>query len=813
MIKMFLFLSSDKALLEEAGFWGPFAYPGTDEDKNDLAPLEPGDSYVLIGPHSGGKLAVRLNELVKALEIKDVAERRVAIIKEAFENRDLAKTVREYKNSPDKDHKRRYLLYQDTICGGPCDTFNDRLLKRYPPDKYRLEQLIEVINAVANRAAIVVENGDDFLHKQPFTRYTIYDGLPSFEFDFDYGPPRLPSDVIWFLQNSREMLKDGNVQQVLPIDGDNKAVQLIFNDGTTGRIKVSRLLETLPPSVQEGINNAMTRQRPHGLHRVHVDVSIDPLDIVGKSTGQGWQSCESLGGGYDEGIFDDIENINAIAIVRSAPVGKPLPEHWTSRVMLRWCKVQEHPSKEDIGVEPRFYGGNEKLNEAVLKELEKHLKGDGYLDYRLCVTPYQYGGYSDQAAASGCGQDKEIPYGPGAESYCIEETGTPPEAYDDYYSEYNEYGVCERQSPDDFTQWYYEGNLSNLLDENEGWDPAYSFKANTGCEIITRGTLAWDHYSAWSYLKNLMEDKVFWDDRIEELAATLGIAEAPNPHQYVLMREATEAPPDTPFLGPGRMYSLLPVISPSLEDIEDGYNKYGLDFDNIYPRNFAALVEVYEKANNCCQEAERFDKRDYAASVQGYRQMSKCLLQWRNDILALDSRSPEHGVEVVDIPPKYEDALKLFESLGEDRLGDICKKLDGNRKIIRDRYGNYTLGYKMLMDDHPLGFDHTIYVLHEEGEREPVYDSGLANGEYHPAMPGLFQGVRIPAEDSDKSCSLLKPLLHFCKLPLYPTTEYLPMILSEGMVPFEQWKDTATKDCAEVREKQSEWELEPGDVQ
>jgi len=809
------FLSSDKALLEEAGFWGPFAYPGTDEDKEGFAPLGPGDSYVLIGPHEGGKLAVRNDELVKALAIKDADERRVAIIKEALENRDLAKTIREYKNSPDKDHKHRYHLYQDTICGGPCDTFNDRLLKRYSPDKYRLEHLIEVVNAVSNRATIVVENGDDFLYKQPFTRYTIYDGLPSFEFDFDYGPPRLPSDVIWFLQNSREMLKDGNVQQVLPIDGDNKAVQLIFNDGTTGRIKVSRLLETLPPSVQEGINNAMTRQRPHGLHRVHVDVSIDPLDIVGKSTGQGWQSCESLGGGYDEGIFDDIENINAIAIVRSAPVGKPLPEHWTSRVMLRWCKVQEHPSKEDIGVEPRFYGGNENLNAAVLVHLKKHLMKDDYLNYRLCVTPYQYGGYSDQAAASGCSQDKEIPYGPGAESYCIEEEGgTSPEAYDEYYSEYNEYGVCERQSPDDFTKWYYEGTLSRLLDDNEGWDPNESFVANTGCEIITRGNLDWDHYLAWTRLKESMEDKVYWDDYIEELAATLGIAEAPNSYQYVLMREKGVKPsPDAIFVGPGRMYSLLPVISPDLEDIEGGYNKYGLDFDNITTVDFGPLADAYEKANTCCQLADKFDRRDYAASVHGYREMSKCLLQWRNDILALDSRTPEHGVEVVDIPPKYEDALKLFESLGEDRLGDICKKLDETRKIIRDRYGNYMLGYKMQKGDHPLGFDRTIYVRNEDGGTERVYDSGLAEGEYHPAMPGLFQGVRIPAEDSDKSCSLLKPLLHFCKLPLYPTTEYLPMILSEGMVPFDQWKDTATKDCAEVREKQSEWELEPGDVQ
>jgi hypothetical protein len=302
------------------------------------------------------------------------------------------------------------------------------------------------------------------------------------------------------------------------------------------------------------------------------------------------------------------------------------------------------------------------------------------------------------------------------------------------------------------------------------------------------------------------------DDRIEELARNLGIPEAPNPHQYVLMRKAAEAPPDTPFLGPGRMYSLLPVISPDLYDVEGGYNKYGLDFDSIYPRNFAPLVEVYKKANECCEEAEKFDKRDYAASVKGYREMSKCLLQWRNDILALDSRTPEHGVEVVDISPKYEEALKMFESMG-DRLDGVCKKLDDTRKIIRERYGNYELGYIMQKDAHPLGFDRTIYVLHDEGEREPVYDYGLAEGEYHPAMPGLFQDVRIPAEDSDKSCSLLKPLLHFCKLPLYPTTEYLPMILSEGMVPFDQWKDTATKDCAEVREKQSEWELEPGDIQ
>lgn len=804
---------SNKALLEEAGFWGPFAYTGTDDDKKDLAPLGPDDSYVLIRPHSGGKLAVRTNELVKALAIEDAAERRVAIIKEAFENLDLAKTVREYKNSGDKDHKHRYHLYQDIICGGPCDTFDDRLLKRYPPDHYHFGHLIEVVNAVANRATIVVENGDDFLYKQPFTRYTIYDGLPSFEFDYDYGPPTLPSDVIWFLQNSREMLKDGNVQQVLPIEGDNKAVQLIFNDGTTGRIKVSRLLGMLPPSVQEGINNAMTKQRPHGLHHVRVDVSIDPLDMVGKSTGQGWKSCESLGGGYDEGIFDDIENINAIAIVRSAPVGKPLSKSWTSRVMLRWCN-DDDGGRPDIGVEPRFYGGNDALNKAVLKELKNRLEKDGYLNYRLCVTPYRYGGYSDQAAASGCEQDKEIPYGPGADSYCTEEEGALSEAYDEYHSEYDRYGVCELRNPDDFTKWYYEGNLSRLLEENEGWDPNESFETNTGCEPITEGTLAWKHYESWSYLKRLMEDKVYWDDRIEELAATLGIAEAPNSYQYVLMREKGVKPsPDAIFVGPGRMYSLLPVISPDLKDVEGGYNKYGLDFDNITPVDLEPLVKVYKKANDCCMEAEKFDKRDYAASVHGYREMSKCLLQWRNDILALDSRTPEHGVEVVDIPPKYEDALKLFESLGEDRLGDICKKLDENRKIIRDHYGNYMLGYKMQKDDHPLGFHWTMNVRNEKGVEEHVYDCGMAKGEYHPAMPGLFQGVRIPAEDSDKSCSLLKPLLHFCKLPLYPTTEYLPVVLSQGMVPFEDWKDTAMQDCAKVREKQSDWELEPGDIQ
>jgi hypothetical protein len=255
------------------------------------------------------------------------------------------------------------------------------------------------------------------------------------------------------------------------------------------------------------------------------------------------------------------------------------------------------------------------------------------------------------------------------------------------------------------------------------------------------------------------------------------------------------------------MYSLLPVISPDLYDVEGGYNKYGLDFDNIITRDFIPLAAVYDKANSCCEEAEKFDKRDYAASVKGYREMSKCLLQWRNDILALDSRTPEHGVEVVDIPPKYEEALKMFESMG-DRLDGVCKKLDDARKIIRDRYGNYELGYIMQKDTHPLGYDSTIYVRNEDGT-----ESRTAEDEYYPAIPRLFQGVRIPAEDSDKSCSLLKPLLHFCKLPLYPTTEYLPMILSEGMVPFDQWKDTATKDCAEVREKQSEWELEPGDIQ
>jgi len=70
---------------------------------------------------------------------------------------------------------------------------------------------------------------------------------------------------------------------------------------------------------------------------VKLVISTNPADIIRKSTSQWWESrsCERLGGGYDKGIWSDIELGNAIAYVTVN--GNP---SWMGRAMLRWCKPE-----------------------------------------------------------------------------------------------------------------------------------------------------------------------------------------------------------------------------------------------------------------------------------------------------------------------------------------------------------------------------------------------------------------------------------------------------------------------------------------
>ena len=705
------------------------------EDKGDtkyLAPLEPGDSYLLIKDRAGSSVVVRGNELRKSLSLEPKA-RTMALAREALENLELAKTVRKYDEDLqkgvgyDKELAHNFNTHQNIICGGPCAIFIDRLLERFPLGKYEYNHLVEITNAVADRADKVAENVRDFIHKQPFTKYVIASDLPTVEFEYDYGPPKLPSDALWFLQNTVTTLKDGNVRSVEEIPGDNKAVKLTFNDGTTGRIKISRLLDTLPPTIREAIQRAMTKQLPHGIHRVQVKISIDPLDIVAKSTGQGWKSCETLGGIYSDGIYDDIRNINAIAIVRTAPLGKPFPKQWTSRFMLRWCDVDGASKKPDVGIEPRAYGGNEKLNEMAMKKVTEALEKDGYLGYRLCVTPYEYYGYSDQAALF---TDKaagyEIAYGPDAKNYYIEKHGISEIDFQDYYHEYDYYGVCLRLDGD-FENLYYEGILAELLEGD--WSPDVDFARNTACQIISDlgDPEQWAEYLKWKELREILPDAEYW---LYELPEAYEIPDR-FLHRYTLYRKGGDRIPDAINQNKWR---LIPIQF----EYEPGRGSYNtLD---LHDGNIGIMHDAFFNLQECCDGVNDDANAKRISEEDANDRYAKCIYDWREKLLKAAGMgdAPDDKLRM-DIPTDFNEAVKKFEQMD---LTGVCEDLARGRRSFKEGQNMTPNNYlnALLYEDRPPSYSNIFHTT---------------------------RSATIPNRDTDEPCGELMPLMYHCKLPLF----------------------------------------------
>jgi hypothetical protein len=157
---------------------------------------------------------------------------------------------------------------------------------------------------------------------------------------------------------------------------------------------------------------AITSMAPLGEQPVRVTISNEPWDQLtksGKCFGRGWDSCEMPTGAYAQGVFDDVEHWNGVAIFRwGSDLNK---KAWDGRVQLRWCRKpgaeDGDPKIKDIGIEERLYpqgGGRPGVDSlrphpyemALVPWLKNVLKGEGYLDYNLCVTPYKHkGGYDD----------------------------------------------------------------------------------------------------------------------------------------------------------------------------------------------------------------------------------------------------------------------------------------------------------------------------------------------------------------------------------------------------------------------------------
>jgi len=154
--------------------------------------------------------------------------------------------------------------------------------------------------------------------------------------------------------------------------------------------------------------------------KYHFRISVDPMDVLMKSTGQTWStvSCESIHGGHKEGPFDDVSLYNAVVFLEDNS-GKPI-----GRLMIRWCNPDTNKKGIDIGIESSVYGGLN--NKAYLKNLADRrvllvpglygydvyrglytvLKDHGFLGYGECTTPYDYKGWSDMMQ----GSDEQIIY-------------------------------------------------------------------------------------------------------------------------------------------------------------------------------------------------------------------------------------------------------------------------------------------------------------------------------------------------------------------------------------------------------------------
>lgn len=146
--------------------------------------------------------------------------------------------------------------------------------------------------------------------------------------------------------------------------------------------------------------------------------SIDPVDILSKSTGRDWEesSCEKYqtsngnGGAYGKGIYSDIMHANIIVFI----IDKN--NHAHARIMLRWCKQDDRDEDWGIGIEPIWYsefgrvefktmrnivapspsidGSHVKASWAT-NQIEKILEKLDLYGYSTCETPYVYKGFSD----------------------------------------------------------------------------------------------------------------------------------------------------------------------------------------------------------------------------------------------------------------------------------------------------------------------------------------------------------------------------------------------------------------------------------
>lgn len=172
-------------------------------------------------------------------------------------------------------------------------------------------------------------------------------------------------------------------------EGDYKYVYR--EDGS--KIKLGKFLKSLDEQLAQDYGRYMQMVKfKRGGATVHI--SQRPEDILAKSTGQNWTSCETIGEQYSKGIYDDIKANNAIAYITL----DDKPGKWLGRRMIRWC-VRKDDLEPDAVIE-RYYGdGN--YSDILNNKLQEVLRSKGFSGVRgdvQCLTPYDYNGYIDSGS-------------------------------------------------------------------------------------------------------------------------------------------------------------------------------------------------------------------------------------------------------------------------------------------------------------------------------------------------------------------------------------------------------------------------------
>ena len=283
--------------------------------------------------------------------------------------------------------------------------------------------------------------------------------------------PRAVVDWAWEALYDDTKFSARDRPNVRPIPNDRTHVMLVYppklededRGGRRSRVSVARLFDkyNAPPEIRKLMTMLPSKST---MDRVQVEISTDPVDILRKSTGQFWHSCESCGGSsghdYSAGNFTDIEQKNAIAIIRKNR-SIDTKGSWSGRVMLRSCTDDE--GRVNVGIEPRIYQGDEKREatspQDVIRKVTDWLSEDGLGPdtYTYCYTPYEYAGYSDQMSGGGT-----IVYGD--QEQAVE--GIVKKQIAKVRDEMDWDGVCKRQYPSQSESLYYQGNLANLYEKD-----------------------------------------------------------------------------------------------------------------------------------------------------------------------------------------------------------------------------------------------------------------------------------------------------------------------------------------------------------